>query len=67
MQIEELKGRIRGREYVVDPQAVAEAMLHRGRGAIAAAIMANGVSGGRSRAELAHLSGRAGELRRGPR
>jgi hypothetical protein len=67
MQIEELKGQVARQAYVVDPSAVAEAMLRRGRGAIAAAMLAHGVTGARNPAMTAHLSGRAGELRRGPR
>jgi hypothetical protein len=67
MHIEELKGRVARRDYVVDPSAVAEAMLRRGRGAVAAALLAHRVTGGHTPASVAHLSGRAGELRRGPR
>jgi hypothetical protein len=37
MRLQELKGALARDDYVVDPQAVAEAMLRRGRGAIAAA------------------------------
>jgi hypothetical protein len=38
MRLQELKGALARDDYVVDPHAVAEAMLRRGRGSIAAAL-----------------------------
>ena len=39
MDVQELRGRLDGDEYAVDPQAVAEAMLERlGYGALASAL-----------------------------
>ena len=49
MRLQDLKGAVARDDYVVDPQAVAEAMLRRGRGAIASAIRAHDVTGGRTR------------------
>jgi hypothetical protein len=48
MRMDELKGALARDDYVVDPQAVAEAMLRRGRGSIAGALRARGVSDARS-------------------
>jgi hypothetical protein len=58
MRLHDLKGAVARDDYVVDPQAVAEAMLRRGRGAIASAIRApHEVSGGRTPARHARRSG----------
>ena len=57
MRLHDLKGAVARDDYVVDPQAVAEAMLRRGRGAIASAIRAHDVSGGRIPARHARPSG----------
>ena len=47
MRLQDLKGAVARDDYVIDPQAVAEAMLRRGRSAIASAIRAHDVSGAR--------------------
>jgi hypothetical protein len=59
MRLHELKGALARDDYVVDPQAVAEAMLRRGRGSIAAALRGHGLIGGRSPARPALPSDRA--------
>ena len=65
MRLHDLKGALARDDYVVDPQAVAEAMLRRGRGSIAAALRAPGVTDGRSRGWTAPPSDReAGRDRR---
>jgi hypothetical protein len=60
MRLHELKGALARDDYVVDPQAVAEAMLRRGRGSIATALRGHGLTGGRSPARTALPSDRAG-------
>jgi len=60
MRLDELKGALARDDYVVDPQAVAEAMLRRGRGSIAAALRATDVTDARSRAGDARPSDPAG-------
>src|SRR3954451_9600171 len=52
MRLHELQGALARDDYVVDPQAVAEAMLRRGRGSIATALGGLGLNGGRSPALL---------------
>ena len=59
MRLHELKGALARDDYVVDPQAVAEAMLRRGRGSIATALRGHGLTGGRSPARPAPPSDRA--------
>jgi Anti-sigma-28 factor, FlgM len=64
MRVNELKGAVARDDYVVDPEAVAEALLRRGRHALAAALIAPGAfSGGRSRAGGARPTGRASARR----
>ena len=53
MRLNELKGALARDDYVVDPQAVAEAMLRRGRGSIATALRGPDLIGGRSPARPA--------------
>ena len=48
MRLHELKGAVARDDYVVDPQAVAEAMLRRGRGSIAGALRTRVVTDGRT-------------------
>ena len=60
MRLNELKGALARDDYVVDPQAVAEAMLRRGRGSIATALRGHGLTGGRSPARPAPPSDRSG-------
>jgi hypothetical protein len=55
MHIQELKGALARDAYVVDPQAVAEAMLRRGRRSIAWALAAP-VTDGRTPGPTAHPS-----------
>jgi hypothetical protein len=56
MQIQELKGALARDAYVVDPQAVAEAMLRRGRRSIAWALAAPIVTDGRTPGSTARPS-----------
>ena len=56
MRLHDLKGAVARDDYVVDPQAVAEAMLRRGRRAIASAIRAHELSGGHTPARHARPS-----------
>ncbi len=53
MRLHELKGAVARDDYVVDPQAVAEAMLRRGRGSIAGALRTRDVTDGRTRGQSA--------------
>jgi hypothetical protein len=53
MRLHELKGAVARDDYVVDPQAVAEAMLRRGRGSIATALRGHDLTDGRTRARSA--------------
>ena len=53
MRLNELKGALARDDYVVDPQAVAEAMLRRGRGSIATALRGPDLTDGRTRARSA--------------
>jgi hypothetical protein len=57
MRLQDLKGAVARDDYVVDPQAVAEAMLRRGRRAIASAIRAPDAGGARIRGWDARPSG----------
>jgi hypothetical protein len=67
MRLQDLKGAVARDDYVVDPQAVAEAMLRRGRSAIASAIRAGDITGVRSPGFGAHPSDRQdGRERRRP-
>jgi hypothetical protein len=59
MRLHELKGAVARDDYVVDPQAVAEAMLRRGRGSIATAPRRHDITDGRSPARPALPSDRA--------
>jgi hypothetical protein len=59
MRMDELKGALARDDYVVDPKAVAEAMLRRGRGSIAAALRAAELTDGRTRGPSARRPGRA--------
>ena len=61
MRLNELKGALARDDYVVNPQAVAEAMLRRGRGSIATALRDPGLTGGRSLARPAPPSDPAGQ------
>ena len=56
MRLNELKGALARDDYVVDPEAVAEAMLRRGRGSIAGALCALDVTDVRSLERPAHPS-----------
>ena len=53
MRLHELKDALARDDYVVDPQAVAEAMLRRGRGSIATALRGHDLTDGRTRARSA--------------
>lgn len=53
MRLNELKGALARDDYTVDPQAVAEAMLRRGRDSIATALRGHDLSGGRTPARPA--------------
>ena len=57
MRMDELKGAVARDDYVVDPKAVAEAMLQRGRGSIAAALRAAGLNDVRTPGQSARRSG----------
>jgi hypothetical protein len=59
MRMDELKGALARDDYVVDPKAVAEAMLRRGRGSIAAALHAADLTDARSRGPSARRHGPA--------
>ena len=59
MQLNELKGALARDAYTVDPKAVAEAMLTRGRGSIAAALLAADVNDARTRGLSARPSDHA--------
>ena len=61
MRLDELKGALARDDYVVNPQAVAEAMLRRGRGSIATALRDPGLTGARSLARPAPRSDPAGQ------
>ena len=56
MHIQELKGALARDAYVVDPKAVAEAMLRRGRRSIAGALAAPAIIDGRTPGSTAHPS-----------
>jgi hypothetical protein len=60
MRLQDLKGAVARDAYVVDPEAVAEAMLQRGRGSIAAVLGAPDLTGARTPGPTAHPSGPAG-------
>jgi hypothetical protein len=57
--MDELKGAVARDDYVVDPKAVAEAMLQRGRGSIAAALHAADLTDARTRGPGARRFGPA--------
>jgi hypothetical protein len=57
MRLHELKGAVARDDYVVDPQAVAEAMLRRGRGSIASALRPRGLTDARTPGRTAPPSG----------
>jgi hypothetical protein len=59
MRMDELKGALARDDYTVDPKAVAEAMLRRGRGSIASALRAADLTDGRSPGPNALPSDRA--------
>lgn len=59
MRLEELKGALARDDYVVDPKAVAEAMLRRGRGSIASALRVPDLNGGRTPGRSARPGDRA--------
>ena len=58
--MDELKGAVARDDYVVDPKAVAEAMLRRGRGSIATALRVADLNDGRSPGWGARPRGPAG-------
>ncbi len=60
MRLHELKGALARDDYVVDPYAVAEAMLRRGRGSIATALRGHDLTGGRTPSRSAPQSRPAG-------
>ena len=59
MRLNELKGALASDAYVVDPKAVAEAMLLRGRGSIATALRAADLNDARTPGLNAHPSDHA--------
>jgi hypothetical protein len=59
MRLNELKGALARDAYVVDPKAVAEAMLRRGRGSIATALRAADLTDARTHGLSARPSDRA--------
>jgi hypothetical protein len=60
MRMDELKGAVARDAYVVDPKAVAEAMLRRGRASIASALRGADLTDGRTPGPSARRSDRAG-------